>query len=286
MGKAQVQRAKAQRAAQLGAMHHRAADGIRPAQQRGAAAHVTDRQGLTHRRAGHAQPVHLITHHAGDIKTVGIARSVQHGVVAGPLRAKAKVVANQHIARTQGAHQHVVDEGLGGLAGYRLAKAQHHHLVDAAAGQLGQLVAQGADAGGGGRRFAGALGEVVARVRLKGQHTRRHVAVARLAVEQGQHRLVAAVHAVKIAYRDRTTRRARSRRGRSAACGDGAAGVPPVGSAVVLVAPKNLHQRIIAMHLGAPCRPLSPPVATVAPAGGARGFFSAPRPPPRPHSAG
>ena len=47
-----------------------------------------------------------------------------------------------------------------------------------------------------------AAGEVVARVRLEGQHAAGHAAMARLVVQQRQHGLVAAVHAVEIADGD------------------------------------------------------------------------------------
>jgi hypothetical protein len=71
-----------------------------------------------------------------------LARRVQHGVVARALGAEAEIVAHQHIAHAQAAHQHVVDEGLGRLGGQARVEGQHHGLLDAAARQLGQLVAQ------------------------------------------------------------------------------------------------------------------------------------------------
>ncbi len=46
-------------------------------------------------------------------------------------------------------------------------------------------------------------GEVVARVGLEGQHAAGHAAVLRLVVQQRQHGLVAPVHAVEIADRQR-----------------------------------------------------------------------------------
>ena len=56
---------------------------------------------------------------------------------------------------------------------------------------------------GASSRRPGLGGEEVARVRLEGQHARRHAAVARLVDQQRQHRLVAAVHAVEVADRQR-----------------------------------------------------------------------------------
>jgi hypothetical protein len=53
----------------------------------------------------------------GPRRSPGGAGGVQHGVVARTLGAEAEVVAHQHVPRAQAAHQHVVDEGLGRLAG-------------------------------------------------------------------------------------------------------------------------------------------------------------------------
>jgi hypothetical protein len=44
-------------------------------------------------------------------------------------------------------------------------------------------------------------GEIVARVRLEGQHAAGHAALRGLVVQQRQHRLVPAVHAVEVADR-------------------------------------------------------------------------------------
>ena len=76
------------------------------------------------------------------------AGGIEHRVVAGALGAEAEVVAHQHVLRAQAAHQHVVDEGLGNLGRQPGIERKHHALVDAAARQFGQLVAQGGDAGG------------------------------------------------------------------------------------------------------------------------------------------
>jgi hypothetical protein len=79
-------------------------------------------------------------------------------------------------------------------------------VVDAAALQLGQLVAQRADAGRCRFGPAAQAGEVVARMRLEGQHAGRQPAVAGFIGQQGQHGLVAPVHAVKVADGQRTGR--------------------------------------------------------------------------------
>jgi hypothetical protein len=119
MAEAQIQRAKAvapQRAAQLAAVHHMAADAVGPPQQRGGTRHVAGGQRLAHGRAGHAQAVHLVAEHARHVEALALAGGVQHGVVAGAARAEAEVVTHQHIAHAQAAHQHLVDEILSGLS--------------------------------------------------------------------------------------------------------------------------------------------------------------------------
>ena len=70
--------------------------------------------------------------------------------------------------------------------------------------QFAQLVAQGGNAGGGEVGLLVLLGEEVARVRLKRHHATGHAAVTCLIFQQGQHGLVATVHAVKVANRQRT----------------------------------------------------------------------------------
>ena len=93
----------------------------------------------------------------------------------------------------------VLDESLRRLHGEAGVELEDHALVDAALAQLGELVAQGGDAGGGELRLAVQGGEVVPGVRLEGEHAAGHPPVARLVVQQRQHGLVAAVHAVEVA---------------------------------------------------------------------------------------
>ncbi len=92
--------------------------------------------------------MHLVAVHARHFEALGLARTVQKGVVARALRAKTKIVPHQHVACAQAAQQHVVDEGLGAEAGQRMVEGQDHHLVEATHAQLRQLVAQRAHAAG------------------------------------------------------------------------------------------------------------------------------------------
>ena len=102
---------------------------------------------------------------------------------------------------TQAAHQRILDESLGRQRCQPRIEGQHYALVNAAAHQLGQLVAQRCNARGRQRRFAGERGEIVAWMRLKAHHTTGHAAVLCLVFKQRQHGLVAAVHAVEVANR-------------------------------------------------------------------------------------
>ena len=123
---------------------------------------------------------------------------VEHGVVARPLGAKTEIVAHQHVARSQALHQHFVDERLGRLRSQPRAEGQHHHLLHAAALQLGQLVAQGANACGSQFGLARRASEIVARVGLEREDATLHPPVGGFVVQQRQHGLVPPVHAVEI----------------------------------------------------------------------------------------
>ena len=91
-----------------------------------------------------------------------------------------------------------------------LVEAQQDHVVDAAALELDDLVAQRGDARRRQLGLAGAAREEVARVRLEREHAGGHAAMARLVAQQRQHGLVAAMHAVEVADGQR---RAASREG-------------------------------------------------------------------------
>ena len=141
----------------------------------------------------------LIAVHACDVEALCLACGVEHGVVAEPSGAKAEVVAHQHVAHAQAFAQHFLDKGFGRLRCQPGVEAQHHHLVDAALFQLGEFVAQGADAGRCQAGLACHLREIVARVGLESQHTAGQAPVVGLVFQQRQHGLVAAVYAVEIA---------------------------------------------------------------------------------------
>jgi hypothetical protein len=89
------------------------------------------------------------------------------------------------------------------LAGQRIVEGQHHRLVHAADGQLAELVAQRAHAGGGQIGLVQLLRKVVARVGLEGQHAGGQAALRGFGTQQSQHGLVATVHPIKVANGDR-----------------------------------------------------------------------------------
>ena len=225
MGKAQIQGSATQAAAQLAAMHHMARNAVGPTQQTGSARHIARCQRLPHRRAGHPERSNFITTHARHVKTPLLAQLVQQRIVAQAARAKAKVVAHQHISRAQALLQNFADKGFGRHCRELGVKRQHHALVNAATRQFGQLVAQCGDAGRSQGGFADQLCKIVARVRLESQHAAGQSPVTCFALQQGQHRLVAPVDAIEIA----------NRQGR-ARCQPG-----------VLKAPENFHRQIIGL---------------------------------------
>ena len=109
-----------------------------------------------------------------------VAGGIEHLVVASATGAKAEVIAHQHVAGMQAIDQHLIDEILGTLAGQGLVKRQDHDLVDAAALQLAELVAQRGDAGRCAIGVAAARGEVVARMGFEGQRATGHATLRRL----------------------------------------------------------------------------------------------------------
>ena len=107
------------------------------------------------------------------------AGGVEHGVVAGAPGAEAEVVADQHVARAQAARPARRSmKACGDCAAKRGVEAQHHRLVRCRSARartsLSRSVAMRAGARSG---WPAQLREVVARIRLEGQHRRRQAAV-------------------------------------------------------------------------------------------------------------
>ena len=117
--------------------------------------------------------MHFVAVHARHVEAIGIAGSVEHGVVTGAFGAEAEVVAHQHVPGAETFDQDIADKLVRRLQGQPLVEWQHDGLRYAAGGQLCELVAQRADAGW--RQF-GSLGQrskVVAGMRLESQHATR-----------------------------------------------------------------------------------------------------------------
>ncbi len=150
--------------------------------------------------------MHFITVHARHIKTQALAGGIQQAIVASALRAKTEVITDQHVAHAEAVNQHVLDESLRRLGRQPCIEGQDRALVDAAARQLGEFVAQRGNTRRREFGFARNRGEIVARMRLKAHHAARHPAVLRLVFQQRQHGLVAAVHAIEVANRQRALR--------------------------------------------------------------------------------
>ena len=142
--------------------------------------------------------MHFVAVHAGYIKALVLACGIEHGVVTRTLCAKTKVVAHQHISHTQTLQKHLVNEGLRLLLSQARIKGDNNNLIDAAARQLGQFVAQSGNAFGRQFGFMQQGREIVARVGLKGHHTTGNAPVRGFIFEQGQHGLMAPVDAVKV----------------------------------------------------------------------------------------
>jgi hypothetical protein len=78
-------------------------------------------------------------------------------------------------------------------------KRQDHGLLNTAAFQVGQFVAQSGHAAGGEFGALGPLGKKVARMRLKSKHATGHAALLGFAAHEGNHGLMAPMHPIKIA---------------------------------------------------------------------------------------
>ena len=189
----------AERSAQFAAMHHVARNAVGPAQQAGRVLHIAFCQSRSDRRAGNPCPVHFVTVHAGYVKTGLVARCIQRSVITGPFGAVTKIVTHQYVLCPQPFDQHVIHKGLGIHGSQSRVERQHHHLVNSAGGQVDQLVAQGADTRRGQVGLTSGLRKIIPRMRFKGEHTTGQATLACFVTQQGQHRLVTPVHAIKVA---------------------------------------------------------------------------------------
>ena len=125
------------------------------------------------------------------------ARILKHGEIALTPSTKTEVVTDEQVAHVEPAHEDVVDEATGGLRCESGVEAAHVHTIHPAGFEQQQLLAQRGEAGG---RVCGS--EILARMRLEGEHDRRQAESARLVREQLEQGLVAAMHPVEVADRE------------------------------------------------------------------------------------
>ena len=177
--------------------------GVAATQQLGRVVHIAHGQGSPHARTGN--PVSCAVPDVGEranLKTMPRAERAQHIDVACALAAEAEILPDQQPARAQCVNQEFFDEILGGHVGKGAVESRQQHATHAGIGKGGQFVTQASDLRGDQFGAVGQAGEVLARVRRKGQHRGRQAARCPGGTDGLQHGLVAAVHAVEVADRE------------------------------------------------------------------------------------
>ena len=119
--------------------------------------------------------------------------AAQQREVAGAGAAEAEVLADQHPARAEAAHEHVVDEQVGIERGERTVEASDVDAFDAERPKRLQLAAQAGEP----RRRA-LLREEFARVRIEREHSGHEPQVVGRLLEPREHRLVPAMDTVEV----------------------------------------------------------------------------------------
>jgi hypothetical protein len=129
----------------------------------------------------------------GDAEPGALAGLGQHGRVAAAILAEAEIVADHHMGDAEAVHQHVRDEDIRRAPDHVGIEGQHEGGIDAEILQVPHLDAERRQAE---MRFVGL--EEAPRMRLEGQHAELGVQPLGLGLGLGQHRLMAAMHAVEI----------------------------------------------------------------------------------------
>ena len=180
-----------------------AADAVRPAEQPGGPRELAGRERLAHRRARHALTVDNDARHRFHAIAEPGRVLLEHVQIARAPRAEAEIVADQQIPDACAANQDALDEVLRSDLREAVIEAHHVRGVDAVRRQELELLAQRREAC---RRLIGC--EEFPRVRLERHRAREQSARARGILQPGEHHLVAEVHAVEIADRQREGARA------------------------------------------------------------------------------
>ena len=182
---------------QLASMEHAPADGIRPTQQMPRPREITGAQRSAHRRTRDALLSFDDGGHLLECERAACRMALQQFDVAGPARTETEVIADEQPPRATSLHNEV-DESLGRQRRKRPVEVLHDDAVDALGRERLELVAQPGDAR---RRAVG--GEEFARMRLERHHGRGDSACTRRRDDARQQRLMAAMHAVEVADRQR-----------------------------------------------------------------------------------
>src|SRR5438132_1026775 len=137
---------KSQGAAQLRAVRHPAAEGIRVSQQPLGAAQIARAERAAHRGARHPLAFEQHIGHRFQAESVAHRRLLERSKIAGAPRAEAEVAADEQPARAEPLQQHVLDEALSRKR--RKARVETHdvHALDARRRQQLELVAQAGQA--------------------------------------------------------------------------------------------------------------------------------------------
>ncbi|KDR30251.1 hypothetical protein BG57_14905 [Caballeronia grimmiae] len=191
----QIERGKAEIAAELRAMHDVTANDIRTPEREMRGVEIARDERRPHRRRRNARAVRMRNGgHLLDFEAVLVAGRLQRGEVAGAFRAIAEVVADHDPARVKAIDDDVLHERIRRLARECVIEMLDHHAIDAIRAQRFELVAQHRDA----RRRACRI-EELARMRLEGHHADRQPARVGGGTHARKQRLVAAMDTVEVA---------------------------------------------------------------------------------------
>ena len=182
---------EAERAAELAAVRDAPGHRVGTAEQPRRAVEVARGERLAHRGRARALAFDVDRRHRLDRERPRAA--AQQREVAGARAAEAEVRADQQPAHAEPLDQHVLDEGLRLERRERAVEARDDHARDAEHAHHVELAAQAREPRGRVRRR-----EELARMRIEGEHGRLEVEIVRRLDEPGQHRLVAAMHAIEV----------------------------------------------------------------------------------------
>ncbi len=199
-----VQRWKAQFAAQFSTVHDMPTDGVAAPHQAIGLLKVSSGQGVAYCRTRYALPVLGDGVEAGEFEPQACSGLLEHRPVAPALCAEAEIVADQQVPGLKAFDDDPIDEILRGNSGEACIEVRDTNAVDAMFGQRIEFVALSQNTSRSSDLVGGQLRKVFTWMRLEGQHAGRYAKRVSPLPESGQDRLVSAMHAVEIADRQRT----------------------------------------------------------------------------------